>query len=237
MSCPRTEHLLINYFDDKLPETQKQEMDSHIQACQFCQQELQQVIAIEQRMQQWEDVDVPRWNRKAAFADFKEDDERQEKPSLWNIWQWLPTASSLAMLVILLFNTSITTAEDGFSIAFGNSAGSAENAQNDAELQAQLAAQLESFRNEQQQQLNTLVARIEDRQDENNLRLMQAMMEQSQVSTDATINQMFSYFEQQRELDLQVYETGYQQLADSDYQTIQSLRQLASHVSFQGTVQ
>ena len=51
------------------------------------------------------------------------------------------------------------------------------------------------------------------------------------------LDKAISYFEQQRELDLQVYETGYQQLADSDYQTIQSLRQLASHVSFQGTVQ
>lgn len=231
MSCPRTEHVLINYFDDKLPKTQKQEMDSHIADCQFCHQELQDLLNVEQHMLQWQDEEVPHWNRQYALHRTKADEGQN---STWNIWQWLPTASSLAMLLLLVFNTSISTANGGFSIAFGGGGNSPEM---QAQLQEQFANQLQGFRNEQQQQMDSLVARIEDRQDENNLRLMQAVMEQSQSATDETINQFFSYFEQQRELDLQVYEAGYQQLADSDYQTIQSLRQLASHVSYQGAVQ
>ncbi|MBT4257536.1 MAG: hypothetical protein HOD87_15860, partial [Gammaproteobacteria bacterium] len=59
---------------------------------------------------------------------------------------------------------------------------------------------------------------------------------QNQQATAENLEQIYAYFEQQRILDLQDMRVGYQQLVDSDYETIRSLQQLASFVSFQDDV-
>ncbi len=95
---------------------------------------------------------------------------------------------------------------------------------------------LASFEGAQQLEMNQAIERMEDRQDGNNLRMMQAMLEQNQQATAENLEQIYAYFEQQRILDLQDMRVGYQQLVDSDYETIRSLQQLASFVSFQDDV-
>ena len=47
---------------------------------------------------------------------------------------------------------------------------------------------------------------------------------------------MYAFFDQQRLLDLEDMRVGYQELVDSDYETIRSLQQLAQFVSYQGEV-
>ena len=47
---------------------------------------------------------------------------------------------------------------------------------------------------------------------------------------------MYAYFEQQRLLDLQDMRAGYEQLVDSDYETIRSLQQLVNYVGYQGDI-
>jgi len=84
--------------------------------------------------------------------------------------------------------------------------------------------------------MQQLVARIESRQDSNNVQLLQAVMEQTQQSTADSFDQMYAYFEQQRLLDLQDMRAGYEQLVDSDYETIRSLQQLVNYVGYQGDI-
>jgi soluble cytochrome b562 len=84
--------------------------------------------------------------------------------------------------------------------------------------------------------MENLAIRVEDRQDANNLRLMQAVLDQAQEATAQSLDQMAGYFEQQRQLDIQDFQVGYQELADSDYETIRSLQQLATFISYQETV-
>jgi hypothetical protein len=62
---------------------------------------------------------------------------------------------------------------------------------------------------------------------------MQAVLDQTQQATAQSLDQMAGYIEQQRQLDMQDFQVGYQELADSDYKTIRSLQQLATFVSYQ----
>jgi hypothetical protein len=65
---------------------------------------------------------------------------------------------------------------------------------------------------------------------------MQVIMDQSQQTTTENFETMYSYFEEQRLSDLQDMRQGYQQLVDSDYETIRSLQQLVNYVGYSGEV-
>jgi Putative zinc-finger len=225
MSCPKTHYLLQEYFSEDLSAVARAELDRHLADCEHCNIELESILLAQQNLQQWQEQRVPHWDRGMQL--FKQE-HRNEHPvsTLWKSWQWLPTAASLAMFCVLIFNMNVVSNEAGFSISF------AGPASNDGELVARLA----EFEQMQRQEMEQLVSRIESRQDSNNVQLLQAVMEQTQQSTADSFDQMYAYFEQQRLLDLQDMRTGYEQLVDSDYETIRSLQQLVNYVGYQGDI-
>ena len=230
MSCPKTEQLLSELFADELTDQTRKSIHSHINGCSYCQEEYEQGLAIESSLRNWEEVPTPIWDRGANYVKAK-----PSKPDGqgWTLWQWLPTASSFAMLCIVLFNTTISADNGSFSISFGTPSNS-QSGLVASEIENLIAQRLQLFEAEQSQQINTLVARMEDRQDSNNLRLMQAVLEQSEQATNDSLQQVLAYIDQQREFDLQTVQVSYQELADSGYETIRSLQQLANFVSYQG---
>lgn len=225
MSCPKTQHLLQEYFSDDLAPMAREELDKHLSTCENCNAELESLLLTQSKLQQWQEQGVPHWDRGQEL--FRRE-HRASNPEggFWNRWQWFPTAASFAMLCVLLLNLSIVSGEQGFSISFGETRSPQQDFQ----------ALLSSFEQSQQEEMQALVTRIEDRQDSNNVRLLQAVMDQTQQSTVENFEQIYAFFEQQRLLDLQDMRVGYQQLVDSDYETIRSLEQLAQFVSFQGDV-
>ena len=130
------------------------------------------------------------------------------------------------MLCVLLFNVNVVSNDSGFSISFAGSSASGSN----------LNAQLADFEQAQRLEMQQLVARVEGRQDSTSVQLLQAVMEQAQQSTADSFDQMYAYFEQQRLLDLQDMRAGYEQLVDSDYETIRSLQQLVNYVGYQSDI-
>lgn len=225
MSCPKTHYLLQEYFSDDLSGPARDELDRHIVECVDCSAELESVLLAQQDLQQWQEQRVPHWDRGLEL--FRRE-HRVDRPvsRFWLSWQWLPTAASLAMFCVLLFNVNVLSDESGFSISFGGSANQNEN----------LLAQLAEFEQEQRVEMQQLVSRVESRQDSNNVQLLQAVMEQTRQSTADSFDQMYAYFEQQRLLDLQDMRVGYEQLVDSDYETIRSLQQLVNYVGYQGDI-
>lgn len=225
MSCPKTEVLMQEYFSEDLSAVARNELDRHLSTCAHCNTELESVLLAQQDLQQWQEQRVPHWDRGLEL--FRQE-HRIERPvsRFWLSWQWAPTAASLAMFCVLIFNVSFHSNESGFSISFAGptSAGS--------ELDAQLA----EFEESQRVEMEQFIARVENRQDSNNVQLLQAVMEQTQQSTAESFDQMYAYFEQQRLLDLQDMRTGYEQLVDSDYETIRSLQQLVNYVGYQGDI-
>ena len=84
-----------------------------------------------------------------------------------------------------------------------------------------------------EQRLDEAISLLEARQNSRNTELLQAVIYQNQQDTVTGLEQIFTVFEQQRLRDLEDMRVGYQQLMDSDYETLRSLRQLAQFVSYQ----
>jgi len=221
MSCPKTEHLMQEYFADNLAPLASEELDRHLAQCDACRNELEQLLAVRSDLQGWRAESVPHWDRGMELYRREHQVGGQQPSRSWSIWQWLPTATSFAMLSILLLNTTVVTSDQGLAISFG--------ADSDIQRVDQLLA---GFAQQQQEQLQAVEARLATRQDSNNIQILEAVLEQTQQTTADTMDRLYAYFEQQRLQDLQAMRAGYEELVDSDYQTISSLRQLAQYVSF-----
>lgn len=228
MSCPRTQHLLIEYFSDDLSKVTQTEIEKHLLTCDDCTAELESIQNTQSRLRQWQDDRVPHWDRgKTLFRQEHPGNEQQRRN--W-FWQWLPSAASFAMLCMLIFNTSISRSESGFTVSFGT----ADDAFDKNHLELRLAQFGELQQLEQNQMLQDFLARMDERQDGNNLRLMQAVFDQTKQTTAESFDQMYSYFEQRRQLDLENVQVSYQQLVDSDFETLMSMQQLANYVRYPG---
>lgn len=231
MSCPKTEHLMTEYFADELPLRTREEINRHVQGCEDCRRELDLLLAARDQIGGWYEQRVPHWDR--GITQFRRDHGVQVSGGrLGRWWQWLPTAVSFAMLALVAFNLTITSTANGFSVSFGGAAVS----QDSIALEQRLAAFAGEQDQRQQAELQAFLARMDERQDSNNLRLMQAVLEQTNQLTGENFDRMYTYFEQQRQQDLQSVQAGYQQLADSDYQTLQNVQQLANLVRYQGDI-
>ena len=97
-------------------------------------------------------------------------------------------------------------------------------------------SKLQGFIDSQRQNLDSVIQRIEDKQDINNIELLEVVLKQTQQATAENLDSIYVLFEQQRLRDLEDMKVGYQQLIDSDYETIRSLQRLAQFVSYRGQV-
>ena len=228
MSCPKTRHVLREYFDGSLSSVARAEIERHLQECEHCAGELTDLLAVQDTLEVWQEQRVPHWDRGTALfrsAHRKDLDSRSGR-----LWQWIPTAASLAMFALLVFNVSISSNSNGFVVTFGGSGTTLEQDQ----LEQQLASFAVSQQQQQEQDLQLFMARMAERLDSNNLRLMQAVVEQARELSAENFEQIYTYFEQQRQLDMETVQVSYQQLLDSDFETLRTMEQLANYVQFQG---
>ncbi len=234
MSCKQTELLVSDFFDEAVPHSQRMLHENHLQECAECQQALASAQAVNTHLLQWREQAAPTWNRRTAFIENEKAGPKRQRIFSW--WQWVPLAASLVLTMAVLFNMQIRSTEDGFVVVFGS-----QTQMSRADIQQQLAQFEEQQRVSQAQEIATFTARLEERQDSNNTRLMAAVMtgvvdrvvEQFEESNSRGLQQVMAYVDGQRQQDLQTLQSSYQQLADSDYQTIRSVQQLASYVQYQ----
>jgi len=221
MPCEHTATLVAEYFDDALAPQRRQSLDAHVLQCHECGLALNSARMTAAHLQRWQEQPVPVWSRPRAA----ERDEPRRSPR-WHWWQWAPLAMSSVLALAVLINVQISTTEQGVAISFG----AASENMAPADLEARLAA----FDAQQQAALQALTLTLAQQQSADNARLMEAVIDsvvdQFGDSTARGLEQVIAYFESQRQQDLQLLRTSYQQLADSDYATIRSVAQLASLV-------
>ena len=223
MSCPKTQHLLQEYFSDDLTPLSKKEIENHIYSCEQCSNELEFFLLAQSKMQGWKDQRVPHWDRGTELFK-REHPQGRTETEFWNRWLWVPAAVSLVMFCALLFNLSVVFSEQEFSITFGAKS-----------FDRQLQSQLIEFQQQQQAEMDVFVLQVENRVNSGNVQLMRAVIEQAQEATVENLDRIYAYFEQQRLRDLEDMRVGYQELVNSDYETIRSLQQLAQFHSYQGS--
>lgn len=221
MPCPRTDSFLYQYFTADSATRAKLLKEPHFSQCNYCSEQLSEMLATESNLSAWEDVQVPSWNSKDILNNGK-----SRFPNFWV--QWVPTAACLAMLCVVALNLQITDFGNGVNISFGKQ---------DLEVES-LIREVRRIQELQLAELNAALTEVEVIQTKNNSRLLQSVLEQTQLNSTQNFDRVVRLFDAQRIQDLQDMRQGYQQLVDSDYQTLRSLQQLASFVSFNtGTIQ
>ena len=220
MSCEHTATLVAEYFDDTLAVQQRAAHDSHRLQCLECQHALNAARAATAHLQRWREQPVPEWSRGRAAA------SQSPRPATrWQWWQWAPLAMSFTLALAVMANVQVGASTEGIEIRFGPA----------PEVAAlEIEARLSAFEAQQQLALQSLTQALAEQQSADNARLMEAVIDsvvdQFGDSTARSLEQVIAYFEYQRQQDLQLLRTSYQQLADSDYATIRSVEQLASLV-------
>ena len=220
MQCPESARCLSAYILDELAPSDRKAFKNHLLGCAQCSAELASFERVNTVLNSWDDEALPdsAAAHRERIRNLAEPLSKQEKASrlpLFNWWQWAPSALSFAVLVLVFMNASFLVDEDGFSVSFGG-------LKNGASVEQMV----------DREELHQVIARLEQRQDQNNIALMQAVLNQTRESSEANFQQLFAFFEQQRLNDLEQVRASYDQFAESDFETLRSLQQLASYVSF-----
>ena len=224
MSCPKTPHLLKEYFSDNLSVIAREEIEAHVASCDYCRSELDYLLHTSDVLRGWQQEKAPHWDRGTEL--FRRENRATDRQfGFWGKlqWQFMSTGASLVMLVLVLFNVQVSSDSNGFNVSFGTPAVSAEHVEKE----------LEAFDERRGAKLDEAIRLLEMRQNSRNLELLQAVIYQNQQDTVTGLEQIYTVFEEQRLRDLEDMRLGYQQLMDSDYETLRSLRQLAQFVSYQ----
>ena len=220
MQCPESARCLSAYVLDELVPSDRKAFKNHLLGCAQCSAELASFERVNTVLNSWDDEALPvsaaaHRERIRNLAEPLSKQEKASRLSLFNWWQWAPSALSFAVLMLVFMNASFLVDEDGFSVSFGG-------LKNGASVEQMV----------DREELHQVIARLEQRQDQNNIALMQAVLNQARESSEANFQQLFAFFEQQRLNDLEQVRASYDQLAESDFETLRSLQQLASYVSF-----
>tara|TARA_R100001039_G_scaffold35099_1_gene29974 strand:- start:4836 stop:5426 length:591 start_codon:yes stop_codon:yes gene_type:complete len=193
-------------------------VQQHLAACADCRAELALLAPAQEMLLSWQHEPAPDWERShaqsqplAAPAHRPPLPGRHARLSWKDAGRWVPLAASLVLSVAVLTQTRLDVSEQGWQLSFGGDASNVSWPQLDAYMAAQASLQ--------QQQ---------------NQQMLESALQQFGDNTADTLVQLVDWFEQQRELDIQRMEAGFQQLLDRDYQTVNSVQQLASYVQFQG---
>ena len=224
MQCPESVRYLSAYVLDELALSERDAFENHLADCAQCSAELASFDSVKSVLNSWDDEALPASAaaHRERIRHLAEPLPKQDKASRWpllNWWQWAPSAVSFAVLVLVFMDARFFVDEAGFSVSFGG-------LKNDASV-FQMADQMVD-----REELQQVIARLEQRQDQNTIALMQAVLNQARESSEANFQQLFAFFEQQRLNDLEQVRASYEQLAESDFETLRSLQQLASYVSF-----
>ena len=100
MSCPRTQHLLKEYFSDELSKQAKEKIETHVAACEYCYAELSDVLEARETLEGWRQQKAPHWDRGSEV--FRRAHGKSDRLiTFWDkmLWQLIPTSASLFMLL------------------------------------------------------------------------------------------------------------------------------------------
>ncbi|MDO8270935.1 MAG: zf-HC2 domain-containing protein [Gammaproteobacteria bacterium] len=225
MTCHKTEFLITEYLEADLSGRQRSILEQHLRECAHCRQELEAAQQTQAQLRTWQDEPVPHWNR---VPESMLKPGKPRRVSGFFGWQWAPLAISFVLALAVLTNVRISNTPDGMVVAFSDDSGVSE-----AVLKEQLARFEGLQRQQQEERMQVLTVRMEERLDAANVQLMESVVSQFGETTSRSLEQVIAYFEEQRQQDLQVLQSSYQQLADSDYQTVRSVQQLANYVQYQ----
>lgn len=207
--------LLDDFLDDKLSKQQKQRISDALQESTELAAALTNLQELRQASQQWVDEEVPDWHRNAFAA------RVHHRPNNW--MNWFSLATSVTAIFLLVFRIQIVSNEEGFRVSFGDQIDKVafrEHADN----------YLNDWQEEQVAYFDLRLLEFENQQLQQSQQSMTAALEFNRGERYKDLNQLTSYFLQQRSRDLMQTQSQYLQLVDSQSEDRQAIDKLYASI-------
>lgn len=220
MSCEHTPEILADHFDTRLAGGRRLEVQQHLAACTDCAAELAALDPVRTVLGNWREQGVPQWQPVAGAGLVRPSVSERFRRRRGVDWlRWTPLAASLVLTVAVVMQLRVEVSDGGWLVSFGadtvTDIATTAAVANLANIEQYLQAFSEQQRSETQQLMETALAQF------------------GETSADS-LYQIVSFFEEQRQLDMRRMEAGFQHMLDRDYQTVNSVQQLATYVQYQG---
>ena len=203
--------LLPDFLDEKLSRRQRQWVSDALQGSEELRQALASLEDLRQAHSQWIDEDVPNWHRTAFAA------RVQHKTTNW--MNWFSLATSIAAIFLVVFRIQIVSNSDGYQVSFGEQI-------DKVAFRKQADSYLDDWQAEQLAYLDHRFLEFENQQLQQNQQVMSAALDFSRDERHKDLNQLTSYFLQQRSMDIVQTQSQYQELytfQTEDREAIQTL--------------
>jgi len=204
--------LLPDYLDGNLNPRQQKLMEQELDASPKLLDELENIRVLHSASQNWQEEPTPEWHRTAFLA-------RNRQPVKQNWMNWMSLATSVAAICLVLFRVEIVTSSEGVHIGFGQPTN-----------QVAFKQQADQYLNHWQQQQNTKVSRqlleFENQQLRRDQTVMATVLELNKEQRRKDLNQLTAYFVNQRNNDLSLAQTQYQELYDFQDQDREDIQRI-----------
>ena len=203
--------LLPDYLDGNLSQRQKQWISEELEGSEELRKALASLEDLRQAEVQWEDEAVPHWHRTAFAARVK------HKPTQW--MNWLSLATSMAAIFLVVFRLQIVSNNDGYQLSFGDQI-------DKVAFRKQAESYLDDWQAEQTAYLDHWLLEFENKQLIQNQQVMATALNFNRDERRQDLNQLTSFFLQQRTNDQVQTRTQFQQMLayqTEDRQAIETL--------------
>lgn len=215
MSCPHIADSIADHFEELLTPSARQKHEQHLAGCSECRAEVEALDGIPGRLRQWQVQAVPEWDSRAIMRPQAARKTLKHRVSRWPavsgaMSRWVPLAASMVLAVAVITQTRLEITDSAWTISFGAATPSLSD-----------------------EQLRHYFSDYIDSQQADTQRWVEAALRTHGETTADSVYQWMTWMEQQRETDVARMEAGFRQLLDRDFQTVDSVRQLASYVMYQ----
>lgn len=203
--------LFPDFLDEKLSEKEKQTVIDALESSIELQHALLSLKELRYGQEQWIDEEMPAWNRSAYMSRAK------SKSTHW--MNWLSLATSFAAICLVVFRVQVISNDEGYHISFGEQS-------EQVAFKKYANNYLDDLHAEQVAYLDHRFLEFENQQLQQNQLVLTSALEFNRDERKQDLNQLTSYFLQQRSSDLVKTQTQYKQILYSQLEDREDIKSI-----------
>lgn len=216
MQCEETGKYLFEFTEGGLTALERKAVDQHLQQCEPCSSLLNDIWETSLQSANWQDVAVPRWDRKSVFFGWY-GTPASRAPLPW--LNLVSVAASALLLIVVLFRVEVMSNDDGFSIRFAG--------QNNLVSKGELEQRMAMMQQDYQRTFNTNVDRLTSQQVATNQLLLRTVLETSRQERRQDLGNMMVLWDFDRQRQNQMTEESLRYLIRNQAEDKRELRDLS----------
>ena len=207
--------LLPDFLDGSLSQRQRQWISEELEKSEELRKALASLEDLRQAETQWVDETVPNWHRTAFAARVK------NKSTNW--MNWISLATSMAAIFLVVFRIQIVSNNDGYQVSFGDQI-------DKVAFRKQAEIYLDDWQAERTAYLDHWLLEFENKQLIQNQQVMASALNFNRDERRQDLNQLTSFFLQQRSRDQIQTRSQYTQLLNSQTEDRQAIDTLYASI-------